>query len=87
MTLETAVHKMTAMPARRLQLVGRGLIATGAFADLVAFDPATVTDTATFTEPHQYPVGILHVVVNGTFVVRDGQHTGTLPGRVLRPNQ
>jgi N-acyl-D-amino-acid deacylase len=87
MTLETAVHKMTAMPARRLQLVGRGLIATGAFADLVAFDPATVADTATFTKPHQYPVGIPHVVVNGTFVVRDGQHTGALPGRVLRPNR
>jgi len=85
MPLETAIHKMTGMPARRLRLEGRGMIAQGAFADLVAFDPDTVADRATFAEPHQYPVGIPHVMVNGQFVVREGDATGARPGRVIRP--
>jgi N-acyl-D-amino-acid deacylase len=85
MPLETAIHKMTAMPAARLRLKDRGRIAPGAFADLVAFDPATVRDQATFEAPHQYPIGIPHVLVNGAFVIRDGEHTGALPGRVARP--
>ncbi len=84
MSLETAIHKMTGQPARRLRLDGRGVIAPGAFADLVAFDPATVADRATFEQPHQYPAGIPHVMVNGTFVLRDGEHTGARTGRVLR---
>ncbi len=84
MPLETAIHKMTAMPATRLQLHGRGLVAAGAYADLVAFDPSTVVDNATFEHPHQYPTGVTHVWVNGTFVIRDGEHTGARPGRVLR---
>ena len=86
MPLETAIHKMTGMPAARLRLPGRGAITPGAFADLVAFDPATVADRATFEEPHQNPVGIPHVMVNGQWVIRDGQHTGALPGRVLSPS-
>ena len=86
MPLETAIHKMTAMPARRLRLVDRGVITPGAFADLVVFDPATVSDRATFANPHQYPVGIAHVIVNGEVVLQDGELTGRLPGRVLRPN-
>lgn len=85
MPLETAIHKMTMMPARRVKLNGRGVIQPGAFADLVAFDSARVRDTATFDNPHQYPVGIPHVWVNGVQVVRDGEHTGATPGRVLRP--
>jgi N-acyl-D-amino-acid deacylase len=85
MALETAIHKMTGMPAARLKLPGRGAITPGGFADLVAFDPATVADRATFEEPHQYPVGIPQVMVNGQWVIRDGQHTGTLAGRVLSP--
>ncbi len=84
MPLETAVHKMTLMPARRLKLEGRGIIQPNAFADLVAFDPARVADRATFEQPHQYPVGIPHVWVNGEAVIRDGEHTGALSGRVLR---
>ncbi|HEX6065298.1 MAG TPA: amidohydrolase family protein, partial [Longimicrobiales bacterium] len=72
------------MPARRVKLNGRGVIQPGAFADLVAFDPARVRDTATFDNPHQYPVGIPHVWVNGVQVVRDAQHTGATPGKVLR---
>jgi N-acyl-D-amino-acid deacylase len=85
MPLETAIHKMTGMPARRLRLEGRGTIAPGAFADLVVFDPDTVADRATFAEPHQYPVGIPHVMVNGQFVVREGEATGARSGRVIRP--
>lgn len=85
MLLETAIHKMTGMPAARLKLQGRGAVAPGAYADLVAFDPATVADQATFEEPHQYPVGIPHVMVNGEWVIRDAAHTGAKPGRVLTP--
>jgi N-acyl-D-amino-acid deacylase len=84
MPLETAIHKMTQMPAQRVKLEGRGIIQTGAFADLVAFDPVRVRDTATFDQPHQYPEGIPHVWVNGIQVVRDGVHTDARPGRVLR---
>jgi len=84
MSLETAVHKMTGMAARRMRLEGRGRIAPGAFADLVAFDPNTVADRATFENPHQYPVGIPHVMVNGRWAVRDGGHTGELAGVVVR---
>lgn len=82
--LETAIHKMTQMPAQRVRLRDRGVLAPGAFADVVVFDPRTVGDRATFEEPRQYPVGMLHVLVNGVHVVRDGEHTGALPGRVLR---
>ena len=83
-SLETAVHKMTGMPARRLGLSDRGVLRAGAIADIVVFDPATVSDAATFEEPHRYPVGMPHVLVNGEFVIRDGRHTGARPGRVLQ---
>jgi N-acyl-D-amino-acid deacylase len=83
-TLAQAIHKMTGLPARRLGLSDRGVIRPGAKADLVVFDPRRVGDRATFEAPHQYPAGIEHVVVNGRFVIRDGEHTGSLPGRVLR---
>jgi N-acyl-D-amino-acid deacylase len=84
MPLETAIRKMTSMPADRIRLEGRGRITPGAFADLVAFDPARVADRATFEQPHQYPAGIPWVWVNGRAVIRDGEHTGELPGRVLK---
>ena len=84
MTMETAVHKMTGFPAERLRLRGRGLVREGMAADLVVFDPDTVIDRATFEEPHQYPVGISHVLVNGVPVISEGTHTGARPGRVLR---
>jgi N-acyl-D-amino-acid deacylase len=80
MPLETAIAKMTSIPARRLGFTDRGRIAVGAAADLVAFDPATVADRATFEDPHQFPVGIPHVIVNGAFVIRGGEHTGARPG-------
>ena len=83
--LETAIAKMTSVPAARLRFTDRGRIAAGLVADLVVFDPGAVADRATFEQPHQYPVGIPHVLVNGTFVVRDGEHTGATPGRAVRP--
>ncbi len=85
MPLEIAIHKITAMPADKLQLAGRGRIVSGAFADLVAFDPDTIVDRASFENPHQYPSGIPHVMVNGEWVVWEGEHTGARPGRVVRP--
>ncbi len=83
MPLEVGIHKMTLMPARRVRLDHRGQLAVGAFADVVVFDPATVADRATFEAPHQYPVGIELVVVNGEVTIRDGEHTGALAGRPL----
>ena len=82
--LETAVHRMTGMSARRFGLADRGVLRAGAGADLVVFDPARIADVATYAEPHRHPDGIAHVIVNGEFVVRDGAHTGARSGRVLR---
>jgi len=84
MPLETAVQKMTSMAADRLKLRDRGRIVEGGFADIVVFDPDTVADRATFEAPLQYAVGIDHVLVNGTVAIREGEHTGAKPGRVLR---
>jgi dihydroorotase/N-acyl-D-amino-acid deacylase len=84
LTLEQAIHKMTGMPAARLGVRDRGLLRVGAFADLVVFDPATVADRATFTEPHQYPVGIEYVIVNGKLAVDSGGFSDVRAGRVLR---
>ncbi|MBW3625641.1 MAG: amidohydrolase family protein, partial [Armatimonadetes bacterium] len=82
--LEEAVRKMTGLPARRLKLKDCGLLKEGYYADLVAFDPARVSDTATYPEPHCYARGIEHVWVNGQLVWEKGKHTGALPGKVLR---
>ena len=84
LTLEDAVHKMTGMSAKRLGLTNRGCIRAGCVADITIFDPATIADKGTFTEPHQYPIGIDWVLVNGTPVVADGKFTDARPGRVLR---
>lgn len=83
MPLETAVYKMTGMPAKRLGLTDRGVLREGAYADVVVFDAATVKDQSTFAEPHQYPIGIEVVVVNGELAVSDGKATGVRAGRVL----
>ena len=82
--LEETVRKMTSFPARRLGLRDRGLLQPGLAADIVVFDPETVADRATWTDPRQFPVGIEHVLVNGQVVVREGVHTGRLAGEVLR---
>jgi N-acyl-D-aspartate/D-glutamate deacylase len=85
LSLPLAIHKMTAMPARRLGLRDRGIVRVGARADLTVFDARRVIDRATFEDPHRYPAGIEHVLVNGRFVIKYGEHTGSLPGRVLTP--
>jgi N-acyl-D-amino-acid deacylase len=82
--LATAVKKMTGMPAQQLAITDRGRIARGMKADLVLFDAASVEDEATFQDPHRFPSGIRHVLVNGTPVVEGGEHTGARPGSVLR---
>ena len=86
MPLETAIHKITSMPAARLNFLDRGVIRPGAIADLTVFDPDIVADQATFENPHQYPAGILHVIVGGAFVIKAGEHTGATPGRVVKPD-
>jgi N-acyl-D-amino-acid deacylase len=83
--LPEAVHKMTGLPAKRLGLRDRGAVRAGAKADLVVFDAKQVADTATYEAPHRYPVGIEHVIVSGRLVIKDGEHTGSLPGKLLTP--
>ncbi len=82
--LAEAIRKLTSLPATTLGLEGRGVLKEGAFADVVAFDPATIQDHATFEKPHQYATGMRHVLVNGVAVLKDGEHTGALPGRALK---
>ncbi|MBP7548955.1 MAG: amidohydrolase family protein, partial [Gemmatimonadaceae bacterium] len=85
LTLEQAIHKMTGMPAKRLNLQGqRGCLAAGCFADVTLFDPNTVGSPATFTEPHQYATGVPYVIVNGVPVVDGGAMTAARPGRTIR---
>ena len=83
-TLEDAVRRMSGLPAENLGLDRRGLLKPGYFADVAIFDPATIADRATFEKPHQYAVGMKHVLVNGTIVLKDGEHTGATPGRALK---
>jgi N-acyl-D-amino-acid deacylase len=83
-TLEEAVRRLTTLPAENFGLRRRGALRVGYHADVVVFDPATITDHATFEEPHRYATGVRHVFVNGVAVLRDGDHAGALPGRVVR---
>ena len=82
--LQEAVRRLTSFPAQNLKLSRRGRLVQGYHADVVVFDPDTVCDHATYAEPHQLGTGVLHVFVNGVQVLRDGEHTGALPGRVVR---
>lgn len=82
--LEEAIRKLTSLPAANLKLQQRGSLAPGYFADVLVFDPAKIQDHATFEKPHQYTTGMIHVFVNGTQVLRDGEHTGAMPGRFVR---
>jgi dihydroorotase/N-acyl-D-amino-acid deacylase len=84
LSLEEAVRKMTSFPAARLGLTGRGLLRPGMAADVTVFDPATITDRSTFTDPHHYSEGVRFVLVNGVLVVNQGAHTGSRPGAILR---
>ena len=83
-SLEEAIRKMTSLPASNLRIQGRGQLSPGYFADIVVFDPTAIQDHATYEEPHQYATGMHHVWVNGTRVLADGDHTGAMPGRVVR---
>jgi len=82
-TLEDAVHKMSAFPAQRIGITDRGVLREGLKADIAIFDPATVADRATFEQPHQYAVGVTQVIVNGQVAFEDGKMTAARPGRVL----
>jgi dihydroorotase/N-acyl-D-amino-acid deacylase len=84
MPLEEAIRKMTSAVANRLSIRDRGLLREGYFADVVIFDADTIGDLATYDEPHQVSTGVRSVLVNGEFVVRNGEHTGALPGRIVR---
>jgi N-acyl-D-amino-acid deacylase len=83
LTTQDAVRKLSGLPATNLELDHRGFLKPGMFADVVVFDPSTIADRATFENPHQYAVGMRHVFVNGTQVIKDGEHTGATPGRAL----
>ena len=84
LSLEDAVRKMTSLNAAKVGIRDRGQIARDFRADITIFDPQTVIDKATYTEPFQYCEGIIHVIVNGTLVLEDGKHTGSRPGMALR---
>lgn len=83
-TLEDAIRRLTSLPAANLRLTDRGLLKVGQFADVLAFDAATIADHATYQQPHQYATGMTHVWVNGTQVLKNGEHTGAKPGQVVR---
>jgi N-acyl-D-amino-acid deacylase len=82
--LQEAIYRLTGLPAKNLKLQKRGYLSEGYFGDIVIFDPAEIEDKATFTEPHQYAVGVHHVFVNGVQVLKDGEHTKAMPGQVVR---
>jgi N-acyl-D-amino-acid deacylase len=82
--LEEAIRRMTTLPAENLRLDGRGMLREGAYAGVVVFDPVEVRDHATPDDPHRYSTGVRHVLVNGTPVVSEGEHTGARPGRFVR---
>ena len=83
-SLREAIRRLTSFPAANLKIRNRGSLKEGYFADVVVFDPETITDHATFKEPHQFSTGVAHVFVNGVQVLKDGEHTGAKPGRVVR---
>ncbi|MEK6610271.1 MAG: amidohydrolase family protein, partial [Gemmatimonadota bacterium] len=82
--LEEAIRRLTLLPATNLRIQRRGALRAGFFADLVVFNPDSIADHATFERPHQYATGVVDVFVNGVQVLRNGEHTGAKPGRVVR---
>jgi N-acyl-D-aspartate/D-glutamate deacylase len=83
LSLGEAIHKMTYLSCRKLGISSRGRILEGQYADVVVFDPKTIRDTATYSQPFAYPEGIACVIVNGKVVVESGKHTGQTPGQIL----
>jgi N-acyl-D-amino-acid deacylase len=84
LTLEQAIHKLSGYPASRMRLKDRGQLKAGMAADVVVFDPATVADQATYTQPFAYATGVLAVLVNGAVALRDGERGPRRAGRALR---
>ncbi|MCJ7592967.1 MAG: D-aminoacylase [Woeseiaceae bacterium] len=84
LTLQEAIRKLAALPAQTMKIDRRGELKEGYYADVVVFNPDTIQDHATFVEPHQYATGMIHVFVNGEQVLKDGEHTGAMPGRAVR---
>jgi dihydroorotase/N-acyl-D-amino-acid deacylase len=84
LTLEEAIRKFAALPAQKMRFGDRGVVKVGMWADVVVFDPNTITDRATFEEPNQLSVGMQYVLVNGVAVIDGGKMTNALPGKVLR---
>lgn len=83
-SLQEAIRKLSKLPATNLKIKKRGELKIGNYADIVIFDPAKVKDNATFDKPHQYAGGMIHVLVNGVQVLKDGEHTGAKPGRFVK---
>jgi N-acyl-D-aspartate/D-glutamate deacylase len=84
LSLEEAVRKITSANAAKVGVFDRGLLRPGQWADVTVFDPEQVIDNASFEDPARYPSGIEHVLVNGVLVIEAGEHTGALPGAVMR---
>mgnify|MGYP001474745017 FL=1 len=83
LSLEEAIKKSTYLPAQKMKFKKRGLLKEGYYADITIFDKDEIVDMATFDDPHQYSKGVEYVIVNGELVIRQGEHTGNLPGKVL----
>jgi N-acyl-D-amino-acid deacylase len=83
-SMPEAIRRLTSLPAGNLKLDHRSWLKTGYYADVVVFDPARIQEHATYEKPHQYATGVVHVLVNGVPVIKDGEHTGAKPGQVVR---
>ena len=83
-SLEEAIKKLTYNPAKTLKIKNRGLLKKGYYADIVIFDKDKIKDFSTFSNSHQFSTGVIHVFINGTQVLKDGEHTGALPGRFIK---
>ena len=83
-SLQEAIRKLSNLPAKNLKLQKRGELKVGNYADIIVFNPAKVKDNATFEKPHQYAEGMIHVIVNGVQVLKEGEHTGAMPGRFVK---
>jgi len=84
LSLAEAIRKLSKLPATNLRIEKRGELKAGNYADVVIFDPAAIEDHATYNKPHQFATGMVHVLVNGVPVVKDGAHTGAKPGRFVK---
>ena len=84
LSIEEAIYKMTGFPAQKLRLKDRGVLKEGYFADITIFDQETITEKATFTNPHNYSKGVKHVLVNGKLTIKDGKHEGVMNGEILK---